>query len=1084
MPNDKIKYKGIEKYIDTSKLDIEELPDIEDDDIGKILHVNKDGEPEWISLGFDGSDINDLIVKLEAYDGKIEATVSKVEKLETSTTSTLKEIIAGLEIEKNRVNLMVSKLEKLVTSNKDLFDKFVSDNQQIVADIYQVIERNSSTIDILSKQIDMMVEESSIKGAYIAGSNDIPTDTWHNQVNPLNNANLVNFLFEQDSGWIGKSTKDHKLMFSGNQTLTIKNPLKVDEEYTTFTVDVWFRPYDKSESSLMDFIYLYDTNEEVRFKSPNIDIRTNISLEPNTLHHLAFSINIQDKIFNLYIDGEKVELLKTVNSSSIDIPNIITLFQGFKGEVYSFKMYKKPMSEKQILRNFKEGHLGQGYVMFFLEICLEAMKAEAVFNETTRLESSISILNEAIKLSVSKEEYEKHYDDVIKRLNEAELKIEPDAITSTVIKSEEFNGVVNQVQSQITQNADKIDQTIKDNNENFSNIKQELGNISLNVLQTNASLQGLDLGKQNKIRNSGEYPDTKFWSDNCELIDGVLQIIGVAENSTPIPIDKKTTYMYSATMKSTAEIQNTGNIPLTYVVTKLASSKDVPVKNPSTGEIRNKRVYSFSRVNEPTVITCSGDIFCSPTLLVGSSGDPAPPEDTLPIFEVNSDRYFISRNQSLEVSFQTSRPISKVDFSLDNGRNFTKEGTIKDSTVTIDTTDLNSAIYTCRLKCAFEDGVEAMSKAFSLIVEDVVVEDEVFEKIEVITHDKIHNTDWVRVAIKLTTKKNLGVGYSITPKVDTGVPANKWWLKNIQFKKGTILTDWELAIEDRKDIILEESRAELKVEADKIMSTVKKKVGKDTFDSALEQTAEEIKARVTYADFEAQIKITAQEINSKVSNSTYQSEISQLADSINSKVSSGDIESLIKQNADSWKLSINGKLNSVYYNFDENGFTLGGSNNGNTVEHTKEYSKWKHQDGTFAMADYTGFYHGGENISRRPFCYINYMVHRPKIKNGETITIVLPKEFQGKVKDRDFTVFATHGDIDSDANARWKIDAIRTIFVKVTSWNPGNRELQVKPCLQKIGLKTLTYFGWDASTTTPGNTIGEGNVDVIVEVSM
>lgn len=147
--------------------------------------------------------------------------------------------------------------------------------------------------------------------------------------------------------------------------------------------------------------------------------------------------------------------------------------------------------------------------------------------------------------------------------------------------------------------------------------------------------------------------------------------------------------------------------------------------------------------------------------------------------------------------------------------------------------------------------------------------------------------------------------------------------------------------------------------------------------------------------------------------------------------------------------------------------------------HNQDSSKWIETNGHYSIAKPQGFFRdigGGE----RAIKCLDYMVQRPGIKNGSTTTIVLPGDFQDKELNTDFTVLATHGNFDSSAWAAQNIDAVRTIFVNVVSWNGSTRELVVQPCMQKIGIASRTLWGWDSGSTTPGNTIGEGAIDVIV----
>lgn len=245
-------------------------------------------------------------------------------------------------------------------------------------------------------------------------------------------------------------------------------------------------------------------------------------------------------------------------------------------------------------------------------------------------------------------------------------------------------------------------------------------------------------------------------------------------------------------------------------------------------------------------------------------------------------------------------------------------------------------------------------------------------------------------------------------------------------------------------------------------------------------TDKKLASKVANGEFTTYKEQTATHIASKVSSSTFESYKVQTASEIRQMVRKGDeFNSEVFQSAEKYKISMNGKLGGKTYTFDGASFKLGGTDSGNTAEHTNNYSKWIHASGQYSIADSSGF-RKNNGAGERNIKSCDYMVVRPQIRNGRTETIVLPKDFQNMNINSDFIVIATYGNIDSDAEARFKKDAIRNIFVRIVSWNKSTRELVVQPCLQKIGTVTNTHFGWDSNTTTSGNAIGEGSIDVII----
>ena len=110
---------------------------------------------------------------------------------------------------------------------------------------------------------------------------------------------------------------------------------------------------------------------------------------------------------------------------------------------------------------------------------------------------------------------------------------------------------------------------------------------------------------------------------------------------------------------------------------------------------------------------------------------------------------------------------------------------------------------------------------------------------------------------------------------------------------------------------------------------------------------------------------------------------------------------------------------------------------------------------------------------------LTHMANIPAVQNGITTAITLPIDFTNKEIGTDFTVFATCTNYNK-ASTPMGTDVIRKIFVDVISWDKISRELKVKPCMQTVDLTTKALYGWDANTTTTGNDIGKGTIDIVV----
>lgn len=121
---------------------------------------------------------------------------------------------------------------------------------------------------------------------------------------------------------------------------------------------------------------------------------------------------------------------------------------------------------------------------------------------------------------------------------------------------------------------------------------------------------------------------------------------------------------------------------------------------------------------------------------------------------------------------------------------------------------LLSGSYSCKLKVT--DGVLYTIKDFVIDIPGAQ-QGNIFEEVELITNPNIKGGEFVRVAIRLKTG-NISSGISINPVVSFG---DTFTIKNVQFEKGNILTDW-------RSSTLETVRkmAQIDITTDAITSTV------------------------------------------------------------------------------------------------------------------------------------------------------------------------------------------------------------------------------------------------------------------------
>lgn len=130
-----------------------------------------------------------------------------------------------------------------------------------------------------------------------------------------------------------------------------------------------------------------------------------------------------------------------------------------------------------------------------------------------------------------------------------------------------------------------------------------------------------------------------------------------------------------------------------------------------------------------------------------------------------------------------------------------------------------------------------------------------------------------------------------------------------------------------------------------------------------------------------EIKVAQDEIAQRVKRDDFETYVEQTAEEIKSKVSRGnDLKTEVTQNAENWNLSIDGKLEGRTYNFDGDGFTIGGTT-GDVAKHTPSGSEYKFEDGSIAVINKDGFYNK-IGSSRREYHHLNY-----KVQIGKTVNM-------------------------------------------------------------------------------------------------
>lgn len=360
MNNDNI-YKNIEKFIDPTKLAMEIVPDIYEEDKGNILQVNNYLEPEWIDkknfLSETNNDINIIIKDIKS----ILVTIGKMQ----------------IDIDDK-------------VSNGDFNGAL------------QLIESLTTTIEYLSGRIEMSIEESKILGAYVPGSNDLPTEFWNNTVQPRDGGVLRGFLFSQDSGWIGHSIKEFRLMMNGDQIIEISNRLDTNNDNLIFSIDAYIRLYSStSEVQIIPGVYLRDCDGCFRIEKDEILVTSNFSFPVGEKLHVCVNVNSVSKTCSLYVNNVKIDI-NVDRVDGADYPTRFNAFDGYAGEIFNFKIYRKNLLEAEILQNYSTGATGSNFSYFYLVTCFEASKAESVYADMESVRAKIILLKDEIALTAER----------------------------------------------------------------------------------------------------------------------------------------------------------------------------------------------------------------------------------------------------------------------------------------------------------------------------------------------------------------------------------------------------------------------------------------------------------------------------------------------------------------------------------------------------------------------------------------------------------------------------------------------------------------------------------------------------------
>lgn len=369
--------------------------------------------------------------------------------------------------------------------------------------------------------------------------------------------------------------------------------------------------------------------------------------------------------------------------------------------------------------------------------------------------SELEILNNNINAKVSQDQYNAKMDEISGELtgfegkiNQAQIDLRPENITMVV--EENTTKLANKTEVEEIEGS------------SIEEIKSKISEISLSLDSINQKVEHTESGSKNYIKNSGNFKDTANWMGNLSVVDGTLLATGEARNSTPIQLEKNTYYTYSATIKLPVRYTLTENNLLNYSV------------------IKKEGAQTVSEGVSSRFVEVENEIGIKPMPRVLGA------EDAL-VVQVKGDSFNIFEGLDFTLDIITNKPLIDIELSVNDGEFYDYIGTISDGKVTFTTTDLRNGIYVCNIKASTETEIFT-TQSFILRVESMVVFDDNFDEIEIIGARDIIPNEFVRVCLRLKTRGDLE-NCTLTPIIKPTL-SEPYYIKNIQFEKGSITSDW------------------------------------------------------------------------------------------------------------------------------------------------------------------------------------------------------------------------------------------------------------------------------------------------------
>ena len=299
----------------------------------------------------------------------------------------IREISSEIEILKDNIRLAVSStnydsLETYVNSTVSGFSDTFKSNVTAIA---EQLTNTSAEIDILRSKIQLSVGEVDAEGIYTNANNEQEISSWSNTVG-VYDAILQNFEYTDASGWVGVGTlEDHYgLRFNGNQHLTLNNQMKDDTiQDQSFTIETFLKIRPFYNQSLTNVGYLMQLSNEVGLPyfsmnhgSDEISYSPELPLPVDSVIQVSYSFDAQLRTIEMYLNGETLGGARVwLSDESLPMPSIINIGEGFKGDLYTFRVYDRRLSPAEVLENHNQSITGNAYNRDGLIVNLEGRKA-------------------------------------------------------------------------------------------------------------------------------------------------------------------------------------------------------------------------------------------------------------------------------------------------------------------------------------------------------------------------------------------------------------------------------------------------------------------------------------------------------------------------------------------------------------------------------------------------------------------------------------------------------------------------------------------------------------------------------------